>query len=177
MHKVGDKVIIRKDLQDDNRYGDILFVDDMLKYCGMSSAVTSSRISSSKVEFVTLQIDNSRWNWSPEMFVPQNQVTPDSFFEAMMPDAHVIEITGNFNEIMSRLKVVLPKPGQHINVCVMLTEEIPSRKIEFIRIEPVVEEVPTRKLSLSLIGPVEEDGEDYDSWDDDEDEYEDSPDR
>ena len=62
-YKVGDKVRVRKDLELDKKYGDVLYSLDMDEFKNKECVIT-------KVGFIAYKINNSdRW-WSEEMFEP-----------------------------------------------------------------------------------------------------------
>ena len=62
-YKVGDKVRVRKDLELDKKYGDVLYSLDMDEFKNKECVIT-------KVGFIAYKINNSdRW-WSEEMLEP-----------------------------------------------------------------------------------------------------------
>ena len=68
--KVGDKVMVRKDLKADTMYGCQRFVDSMEKMLGKEATIDRIRDSGYKLrEFA--------WNWTDEMFEPVTLSTGD----------------------------------------------------------------------------------------------------
>ena len=62
-YKVGDKVRVRKDLELDKKYGDVLYSLDMDKFKNKECVIT-------KVGFIAYKINNSDHWWSEEMLEP-----------------------------------------------------------------------------------------------------------
>ena len=62
-YKVGDKVRVRKDLELDKKYGDVLYSLDMDEFKGKECVIT-------KVGFIAYKINNSVHWWSEEMLEP-----------------------------------------------------------------------------------------------------------
>lgn len=60
--KVGDRVYIREDLEEDKCYGDHCFVCDMTKYKGYITEIVDIENNS-----IRLDIDSMEWHWTPEM--------------------------------------------------------------------------------------------------------------
>lgn len=64
-YKVGDKVRVRKDLEEDKRYGDDCVVSDMMQMRGIE--VTISEI----INNTKYRIKECAWSWTDEMFEPK----------------------------------------------------------------------------------------------------------
>ena len=62
-YKVGDKVRVRKDLELDKKYGDVLYSLDMDEFKNKECVIT-------KVGFIAYKINNSVHWWSEEMLEP-----------------------------------------------------------------------------------------------------------
>ena len=62
-YKVGDKVRVRKDLELDKKYGDVLYSLDMDEFKNKECVIT-------KVGFIAYKINNSVHWWSEEMLKP-----------------------------------------------------------------------------------------------------------
>ena len=66
-YKVGDKVRVRKDLELDKKYGDVLYSLDMDKFKNKECVIT-------KVGFIAYKINNSVHWWSEEMLEPVDEL-------------------------------------------------------------------------------------------------------
>lgn len=66
-YKVGDKVRVRKDLELDKKYGDVLYSLDMDKFKNKECVIT-------KVGFIAYKINNSDHWWSEEMLEPVDEL-------------------------------------------------------------------------------------------------------
>ena len=62
-YKIGDKVRVRKDLELDKKYGDVLYSLDMDEFKNKECVIT-------KVGFIAYKINNSVHWWSEEMLEP-----------------------------------------------------------------------------------------------------------
>lgn len=67
-YKVGDKVIIKKDLIEDRSYGGQTVVKPMLHYLGKEATIKSAI---SGENYINIDLDSGHWCWSPEMFDPK----------------------------------------------------------------------------------------------------------
>ena len=66
-YKVGDKVRVRKDLELDKKYGDVLYSLDMDEFKNKECVIT-------KVGFIAYKINNSVHWWSEEMLEPVDEL-------------------------------------------------------------------------------------------------------
>ena len=66
-YKVGDKVRVRKDLELDKKYGDVLYSLDMDEFKNKECVIT-------KVGFIAYKINNSDHWWSEEMLEPVDEL-------------------------------------------------------------------------------------------------------
>ena len=64
-YKVGDKVLVRKDLEHNERYSDIRFDKDMEKYRGGQATITKVN---AKFKFYTIDLDKGFFSWGDDMF-------------------------------------------------------------------------------------------------------------
>lgn len=67
-YKIGDEVIIRKDLKVGTWYGVDDFVQEMRKFRGKKAIITHMGINDSENPRFYLDIDNQNWTWTREMF-------------------------------------------------------------------------------------------------------------
>lgn len=67
--KIGDKVRIRKDLKAGKKYGGILFVPHMLKYCGKKATIKNQPCFDGG-----FCLNEFSYFWSPEMFVSKEKL-------------------------------------------------------------------------------------------------------
>ena len=67
-YKVGDKVVLRSDLEVGERYGCQKYVSNMVKYRGLEAVVERKHGT-----FYMISVDNKRFAWTDEMFetIPQ----------------------------------------------------------------------------------------------------------
>lgn len=63
MYKIGDRVKIRKDLEDFKKYGSDSVVPPMSEYCGQEATITNLISHGYEID-----IDNNKWGWTDEMF-------------------------------------------------------------------------------------------------------------
>ena len=62
---IGCEVTIREDLEPKHRYGNCIFIDDMMEYRGKKAIITGL---DDEWEGYYLGIDNQAWVWTDEMF-------------------------------------------------------------------------------------------------------------
>ena len=86
-YKVGDKVRVRKDLQNGTNYGDYMFVSGMDDYKG--SVVTISEAFSS---VCYIKEDKEKWGWTDEMFEAEDELTAE---EAIKIQAEICSSMSN----------------------------------------------------------------------------------
>lgn len=67
-YKVGDKVIIKKGLIEDRRYGNQTVVKPMLQYLGKEATI---KYFISKENSFNIDLDSEHWCWTAEMFDPK----------------------------------------------------------------------------------------------------------
>ena len=72
-YKIGDKVRVRKDLELDKKYGDVLYSLDMDKFKNKECVIT-------KVGFIAYKINNSDHWWSEEMLEPEEESEEDRIY-------------------------------------------------------------------------------------------------
>lgn len=61
-YKVGDRVKIRRDLESDTYYGNVIFVRGMIPFLGKEAVIKSVATDNSYL------LDDSSWTWTNEMF-------------------------------------------------------------------------------------------------------------
>lgn len=65
-YQVGDKVLVRSDLEEDKTYGNEIVMSDMLSFRG--KIVTIKHIDHS--DYYQIEEDPDQWYWTDEMFLP-----------------------------------------------------------------------------------------------------------
>ena len=72
-YKVGDKVLVRKDLEHDKRYSDVRFDKDMEKYKGAQATITEV---DKKFKVYRIDLDKGFFSWGDDMFEGPVYVIP-----------------------------------------------------------------------------------------------------
>ena len=103
-YKVGDKVRVKEALVEEAKYGGLLFIHEMSKYCGMVATILS-RTDWEPCPYYDLDIDiYHRFAWSDEMLEPvyKGRKEPEHSFEAPKLDLSLFE------------KYIAPKEDTHM---------------------------------------------------------------
>ena len=87
-YKIGDKVLVRSDLEKGKKYGDEVFMSDMLFFRG--KIVTIEHID--HPNYYRIKEDPEQWYWTDEMFIEKEP-------EKIKSDLEEIEEYFNSNEI------------------------------------------------------------------------------
>lgn len=66
-YKAGDKVVIRKDLIEDETYGCDSVVEDMLEFLGKIVTITGTECNGFGFEEYNIKEDRQYWGWTDEM--------------------------------------------------------------------------------------------------------------
>ena len=86
-YKIGDRVRIRKDLEDMNIYNGFFYSsENMGKYLGKNAIITYIDENTYRDEYYKLDIDNGEWGWPDEML----EKAP--FTKKDLKDNHIIEL-------------------------------------------------------------------------------------
>lgn len=80
--KAGDIVAIRRDLEPNCYYGSNTVSMPMRKFCGMRAQITF--VDDRDGQF-RIDLDGGSWWWTRQMIEKWLPLTPDLFFDALMP--------------------------------------------------------------------------------------------
>lgn len=93
-YKIGDKVLVRPDLEENKKYGDEVVISDMLFFRG--KIVTIEHID--HPDYYRIKEDPDQWYWTDEMFIEKEPEEIKSDLEEIKEDFDSNEIYNPLDE-------------------------------------------------------------------------------